>query len=154
MKEKYQYFPDKEYRGDRQALNLSEIEEMKEYVDFSLHTCYHPILTRCSLEEKRKEIMECKSEIERILGSQIDSFSYPNGDYDDECIELLKECGLKIARTTDAGWNSQASDPLKLKVTGVSDHGSLNKLIAELTGIPMYFQYFFEGSLNGVKNNT
>ena len=98
--------------------------------------------------------MECKSEIERILGNQIDTFSYPNGDYDDECIELLKECGLKIARTTDAGWNNQGSDPLKLKVTGVSDHGSLNKLIAELTGIPMYFQYFFEGSLNGVKNNT
>jgi peptidoglycan/xylan/chitin deacetylase (PgdA/CDA1 family) len=151
LMDKYGYYPEKEYSGDRQALNLQEVKEMNEVVDFGLHTSYHSILTQCSKEEKRKEIVDCKFEIERILGRKVETFSYPNGDYDNDCIEILKECGLKIARTTDAGWNDQTSDPLKLKVTGVSDDGSESKLISELTGIPMYFQHLFQGSFNGVK---
>ncbi|MBI9063784.1 MAG: polysaccharide deacetylase family protein [Marinilabiliaceae bacterium] len=154
LKEKWFYDPDKEYLGDRQALNISEIEMMKEHVDFGLHTCYHPILTKCSFEEKRKEIIACKNKVEEILEYPIEFFSYPNGDYDDECIEILRKCGVKIARTTDSGWNNTQSNLYKLKVTGVSDNGSKNKLIAELTGIPMYFQHFFKGSFNGLKNTN
>jgi peptidoglycan/xylan/chitin deacetylase (PgdA/CDA1 family) len=151
LKEKCLYDPQKEYLTDRQALNFAEIEEMKEYVDFGLHTCNHPVLTKCTYEEKRREIIECKFSVEEMLGCQVESFSYPNGDYDDECIEILKECGVKIARTTDAGWNNFLSNQYKLKVTGVSDNGSRNKLIAELTGIPMFFQYLFTGSFTGKK---
>lgn len=148
------FYPEKEYPGYRQALNLQEIEEMKEMVDFSLHTCYHPVLNQCSKEEIRNEIEMCKTKIEHMLGRPITTFSYPNGDYNEYCIQVLKDCGVKIARTTDAGWNDHTSDPYKLKVTGVSDDGSLNKLIAELTGIPMYFQHLFQGSFNGVKKTN
>jgi peptidoglycan/xylan/chitin deacetylase (PgdA/CDA1 family) len=154
LKDKYGYYPEKDYPGDRQALNLQEIEEMKEVVDFSLHTCYHPVLSQCSKEEIRKEIETCKTKIEYILGRPVDSLSYPNGDYNEHCIQVLIERGVKIARTTDAGWNDHTSDPYKLKVTGVSDNGSINKLIAELTGIPMYFQHLFQGSFNGTKKKN
>lgn len=145
LKAKYQYFPEKEYPGKRQALNLSEIEKMKNYVDFGLHTCFHPILTKCSEDEKRKEILECKTEVERIVGKEISSFCFPNGIYDESCINLLKENGIKIARTTDVGWNGLSTNRFKLRVTGVSDNSSLNKLIAELTGIPLIFQFLLYG---------
>jgi poly-beta-1,6-N-acetyl-D-glucosamine N-deacetylase len=151
--EECKYYPEKEYVSDRQALNIPEIKIMKDYVDFGLHTCFHPILTSCSHEEKRNEIMISKITIERILGRVTETFAYPNGDYDQECIEMLKECGIKIARTIDAGWNNKSSDPYKLKVTGVSDDGSISKLMAELTGIPMFFQYLSKGSFNGRKNS-
>jgi peptidoglycan/xylan/chitin deacetylase (PgdA/CDA1 family) len=152
LKEIHLYDQEKEYNTERQALNLSELKEMKEYVDFGLHTCNHPVLTKCTYEEKRTEIIDCKKDIETMLEYKVESFSYPNGNYDNECIEILKECGIKTARTTDVGWNHKKTDPYKLKVTGVSDNGSKSKLIAELTGIPMFVQYLFTGSFNGKKH--
>jgi len=152
LKEKYLYDPQKEYITERQALNLSELKEMQKYVDFGLHTCNHPVLTKCTYEEKRTEIIDCKKDIESALDCKVESFSYPNGNYDNECIEILKECGIKSARTTDVGWNHEKSNLYKLKVTGVSDNGSKSKLIAELSGIPMFVQYLFTGSFNGKKH--
>jgi peptidoglycan/xylan/chitin deacetylase (PgdA/CDA1 family) len=151
LNEKYRYSPEKEYRGMRQALSSSEIETMKNHFDFGLHTCSHPVLINCSYEEKRSEILECKTEVERILGRRVETFSYPNGDYDRECIEILKECGIKAARTIDAGWNDLFSDPLKLKITGVSDDGSITKLASELTGISLYLQHLMDGNFRGSK---
>lgn len=152
LMEKYAFEKNMEFPGDRQALSYDEIHKMKEYVDFGLHTCYHPILPKCSHAEKKEEIFSCVSKVEEVLGYRADTFAYPNGDYDQESIEMLKEAGVKIARSIDAGWNDNLSDPYRLKVTGVSDNASLTKLIAELTGISMFVQYMVYGSFNGKKN--
>jgi peptidoglycan/xylan/chitin deacetylase (PgdA/CDA1 family) len=155
LKTKYQYDPVREYTGRRQALNWDEITVMKNFVDFGLHSKHHPVLTQCSTEEKRDEIVGCKTETEKMFGCKIEAFAYPNGDYNTECIRILKECGLKVARTTDAGWNNFSADPYKLKITGASDDGSVTKLAAELTGIPGFFQHLiFSGSFNGLKNKN
>lgn len=152
LREKYGFERQKEYPGDRQALSFDEIGRMTEFVDFGMHTCYHPILPKCTDEEKRNEILPCREKVEEILGHTVSSFAYPNGDYDDDCIKILKEAKVKLARSIDAGWNTHLSDPYRLKVTGVSDNASLTKLIAELTGISMYIQYLVFGSFNGKKN--
>ena len=151
MKAKYRFLQEKEFQDERQALNLQELEAMKYNVEFGLHTCFHPILTQCTSEEKRMEIINCKTKLEAILGKPMFAFAYPNGDYDDECIAILKECGIKIARTTDAGWNNKNSNPYKLRITSISDNGSITKLVAELTGIPLYFQHLFDG---GMRNHN
>lgn len=154
LRDKYGHEPEKEYPGERQVLNMQEINEMKPYVDFGLHSSFHPVLTTCTREEKREEIMQGKLLLEQMLGTEIRAFSYPNGNYDDECIHLLIEAGIEVARTTDAGRNHRASDPYRLKITGVSDTGSVSKLVAELTGIPLFLQYlFFHRSLDGKKKN-
>jgi len=151
LKEKHDYYPEKEYAGERQSLNLEEINELGKYVEFGLHTRIHPILSKCNFVQKKREIHEGKIELEEMLGINIETFAYPNGEYDQECIEILKESGIKLARTTDAGWNNMNSKLHELKITGVSDKASKTKLIAELTGIPLFFQHFFQGSLNGKK---
>lgn len=140
LKEKYRFHFKKNYSGERQALNLAEINKMKAHIDFGLHTCYHPILTQCTFQEKRAEIIECKNEIERKIGTQPEFFAFPNGDYDAECIEILQECGVTFARTTEVGWNNHKSHPHKLKIRAISDNGSVTKLAAELTGIPLFIQ--------------
>lgn len=151
LQKQYTYDPEKEYPETRQALNASEINQLKEVVDFGCHSRYHPFLPKCTRAEKRSEIAVGKQDLERMLEQPIEFFAYPNGDYDEESIELLKEFGFNTARTIDAGWTGRKSDPYKLKVTGVSDDGTLNKLASELTGFPLYMQYFFKWSFLGKK---
>jgi peptidoglycan/xylan/chitin deacetylase (PgdA/CDA1 family) len=143
--DKFNYSQEKEYPENRQALNLYEIGKMKESVDFSFHTCFHPILTKCNDDEKEAEIIESKIMLEKLLGSNLYSFAYPNGNYDLKCVDILKENGIRIARTLEVGRNGKKTDPLRLKVTGVSDDGTINKLASELTGIPLFAQYLLNG---------
>jgi peptidoglycan/xylan/chitin deacetylase (PgdA/CDA1 family) len=154
LKEKFDYEVTKEYPKDRQVLNLIEIEDMKAHVDFGLHTATHPILTSCNSVEKKIEIEQAKVKLEELLQTKVYAFSYPNGDYDPETKELLKDNGIAIARTINVGWTDAASDRYQLRVTGVSDTASESKLITEMTGLSMYIQYLLKGSLNGTKEKN
>jgi hypothetical protein len=89
--------------------------------------------------------------LRELLGMPVTAFACPNGDYDSEVIDLLKESNIRVARTIDAGWNNRKSDPYKLKVTGVSDNASITKLASEMTGISRFMQYLLKGSFNGLK---
>ena len=146
LSELYGFYPEKEFPGNRQVLNLDEIIRMKSSVDFGLHTCFHPVLTNCTYREKVEEIVNCREKVEEITGMKIESFAYPNGNYDNECINILRENGIKISRTLDVGRNSVKTHPLRLKITGVSDNGTINKLVSELTGIPLFFQHLIVGN--------
>jgi poly-beta-1,6-N-acetyl-D-glucosamine N-deacetylase len=151
MLSSYNYFPEKEFPENRQVFNLDELQKMKEIADIGSHTCFHPILTKCNLMEKSNEINGSIERLEELLEIPVISFAYPNGDYDLETIEILKARNIKIARTTDAGWNNRNSDPYRLKVTGVSDNATVSKLAFEITGISRYIQHLLKGSFNGVK---
>jgi poly-beta-1,6-N-acetyl-D-glucosamine N-deacetylase len=151
LKSAYDYYHEKEFSDNRQALNMDEINRLKEYVDFGCHTCFHSVLTKCDYEGKVREIKGSVEKLEELLGQQMVSFAYPNGDYDNESIELLKKCNIKIARTIDAGFNSRRSDPYRLKVTGASDNATITKLASEMTGISRFMQYLVKGSFNGLK---
>ena len=142
--------PAKEYaREERQALNSDEIRAMQSVVDFQAHTRFHPILTVCSDEECRREILQCKSELESMLGAECKHFCYPNGDYTEREVELVRQAGFISARTTDVGWNSVKTDPYRLKAIDIPDDASINMLAAKLSGIPGYICHLRMGSFNG-----
>ncbi|HUM66830.1 MAG TPA: polysaccharide deacetylase family protein, partial [Chitinophagaceae bacterium] len=85
---------------ERQAINGSELLEMRDFVDFQSHTRFHPILTTCTEAEVRAELMESRQELQEKTGKPVFHFAYPNGDYSPREIRLLKEAGYKSARTT------------------------------------------------------
>jgi peptidoglycan/xylan/chitin deacetylase (PgdA/CDA1 family) len=151
LEKAYDYYPEKEFPENRQALNLDELGKMKDHADFGSHTCYHTILTKCDFKDKTGEIKGSVERLEELLGMRVTSFAYPNGDYDNEVIDLLRESNIKVARTIDAGWNNWKTDPYKLKITGVSDDASVTKLASEMTGISRFMQYLVKGSFNGIK---
>jgi len=64
---------------DRCALSRSDIEAMRQDVDFQAHTVFHPILSQCSDERSRMEIAGCKRQLEEEFGLEIYAFAYPNG---------------------------------------------------------------------------
>ena len=138
LKRTADFEPEKVY-PDRQALKIAEMKEMAESVDFQPHTRFHPILPQCTEMECKQEILGSKTDLERLLGVECLHFSYPNGDYTEREIEIMKAGGFRSARTTDMGWNTLDTPPYQLKVIPITDDAGLTLFRAELTTVPQRF---------------
>ena len=135
LKHTADFEPEKTY-PDRQALNIKEMKEMLTDVDFQPHTQFHPILPHCTETECRQEILGSKTDLEGLLGIECSHFSYPNGDYTDREIEIVKTAGFRSARTTVIGWNTLKTAPYQLKTVPIADDAGFALFRAQLTTIP------------------
>jgi peptidoglycan/xylan/chitin deacetylase (PgdA/CDA1 family) len=128
----------------RQALSEAEIGELKEIVDFQSHTIYHPVLPKCTDEKAHKEITTSKKILEEQYNLEIDSLSYPNGDYGKREILLAKKAGYKYGITVDAGYNTIKTDPFKLRRITVRDNCDVDELLVKASGLWIYLIKFIE----------
>jgi peptidoglycan/xylan/chitin deacetylase (PgdA/CDA1 family) len=120
----------------REALSRAEIDAMSDAVSFGSHTRTHPILPRCDAATAEREIAESKHELERLLGRPCEHFAFPNGDYGERELELVRAAGYRSARTTDVGWNTRGADPFRLRVlTRGAEDLSVPLLALHLAGI-------------------
>lgn len=91
-------------------LRWDQIKEMAQAVfEFEAHTQTHPALTQLPLETARKELVECKSDIEDRLGKKVRFFAYPYGDIHDGIYALAREC-FDAACSTNFGFTHLDSD--------------------------------------------
>ena len=101
--------------GDEINLSWDEVMEMSQNgISFGAHTVTHPILTKLSVEEAREEIARSKKDIEERLGVPCASFAYPNGDFNDEIVRLVVECGFTCAVTAIQRMVTRNADPFTL----------------------------------------
>ena len=135
--------------AERQALSAEEIAEMAPWVDFQPHSRFHPVLTQCSDEEAWREISESKQELEERLGRPCRHFSYPNGDYLERDVELVRRAGYASARTIDLGWTRVDTDPFRLPCFGIADDASIDMLVVQLSGIANYVRRRLQGQRGG-----
>jgi peptidoglycan/xylan/chitin deacetylase (PgdA/CDA1 family) len=85
------------------------------------HTVSHPILSRLSPEDARREINDSKVAIERALGARPRAFAYPNGgaeDVNELTVRLVREAGFTCAVTTRRGLNTSSTPLLELRRGG------------------------------------
>ncbi|HVJ86879.1 MAG TPA: polysaccharide deacetylase family protein [Caulifigura sp.] len=100
------------------------------------HTVTHPILSRCTREQQRREITESKRRIEEVLGTTVDSFSYPVGTADaftTETTELMREAGIRWAFNFQGGY-------MDARGVSTADHYSLPRIAMEPELSPPRFQ--------------
>jgi len=128
------YQAEKDY-PDRQALSRSEIDALRPWVDFQAHTVTHPILPACSDEKAEREIRDCKGELERQYGFNIQAFAFPNGDYTEREIDLVRNAGYRCALTLDCGFNDQNTDLFRLKRVPLPEHASVSELLVKASGL-------------------
>jgi peptidoglycan/xylan/chitin deacetylase (PgdA/CDA1 family) len=119
----------------RTALSISEIAEMGESVEIQAHTRFHPVLTTCCDDDCLDEIATSRIEIEELIRKPCMHFCYPNGDYTERELEMVRKSGYRSARTTRTGWTGPRSDPYQLKILGVDDYASVNQLAADMAGL-------------------
>ncbi|MCF6236495.1 MAG: polysaccharide deacetylase family protein [Gammaproteobacteria bacterium] len=97
-------------------LNALQIKEMMSsgLVSFASHTQQHLRLTMIESEKNLEhEIAQSKTVLENMLENKITGFCYPNGDFDDRSVSLVKTT-YDYACTTRKGWNSSKSDAFLL----------------------------------------
>jgi hypothetical protein len=78
------------------------------------HTLTHPRLTRINNHDQKREIKESKMLLENLLNSEITSFCYPKGDFDNGIVSLVKSSGYLLARTTSSFWTKHTDDHFRL----------------------------------------
>ena len=62
------------------------------------HTVSHPVLTEIGQHSLRQEVVDCKAELEAILGSELASFAYPKGKFNAAVVREVKRAGFRCAR--------------------------------------------------------
>ena len=118
----------------RHALTPAEVRELARTVEFGSHTVSHPILPLCTAEEAREEIVASRADVSGLAGSACLHFSFPNGDYTQRELDLVREAGYVTGRTTEIGWNGPRADRFRLKIVSLADEASVNVLAAHLAG--------------------
>ncbi|MDO5028739.1 MAG: polysaccharide deacetylase family protein [Bacillota bacterium] len=71
--------------------------------EIGVHTYSHKDFTDLTYDEIYQEVATCKNFLEEELGTKLDTFSYPYGNYNDAAIQVLKDLGFRTAVTTREG---------------------------------------------------
>jgi peptidoglycan/xylan/chitin deacetylase (PgdA/CDA1 family) len=86
-------------------------------VTIGAHTVTHTRLSSLSLEAQREEIMASKKQIEKWLGREISTFSYPFGrrsDYTKQSVALCRQAGFTRATANFPGQAHRWTDPYQI----------------------------------------
>lgn len=100
--------------GTTNYLNKTEVKELFDGHEVSVHTFNHPNLSTLSKIDVISEVIEDRRELERLMEYPIRGMAYPFGNNDDAVIEAIKDLGIEYARTVDDTYNFKIpSDFLK-----------------------------------------
>ena len=120
---------------ERSALTWYELEQLEnsKFISIGGHTATHPILTMCNASEIKDELSQSKEIIENRIKKKVKYFAYPNGDFNEEVIEIVKR-DYVLAFTTVPGYIKTDSDLYKLPRNAINDRGWLFENIAKSIG--------------------
>lgn len=83
--------------------------------EIGAHTRTHPYLTELSPEEQEAEIRGSKEDLLALGITEVNSFSYPFGEYTDATVQLVKDTGFTNAVSVTNGYNTESVDKFLIK---------------------------------------
>ena len=97
-------------------VDWNEVDEMaRQEIAFGGHGAEHRLLTRIEPESADAEIRVSKEVMASRQPDTMLAFSYPNGLWNPEIANKVREAGYRLAFTTREGLVSSADDPFTLK---------------------------------------
>lgn len=90
------------WSGDIPMLNTEQLRQLANdpLCTIGVHTCSHPHISTLPVNEQRRELADCKDDLEQLLGYEVKHLAYPYGDYDHNTVQLVQELGFLTATTT------------------------------------------------------
>jgi peptidoglycan/xylan/chitin deacetylase (PgdA/CDA1 family) len=95
-----------EHDDPRALMSASELATLARMpgIEIGGHTVNHPILSRATADDQRREIVENLKSIHEWSGKPVRAFAYPNGrpglDYNADTMAILRDAGIDVAFTT------------------------------------------------------
>jgi peptidoglycan/xylan/chitin deacetylase (PgdA/CDA1 family) len=131
-----------ELHETRPWMTWDEIASMHQRnITFGAHTHNHVILTNCTIEEARHEITISRDSLSEKINSHIKTFSFPNGNFNNTLINVLKNEGFTHAVTTCSGSINKSESLFSLKRIMLHEDmtGTVSMLAGRLSGnIPFF----------------
>lgn len=96
-------------------MNASQLQEWVGYgQEVGAHTQNHVRLLQLAHAHAREEIVQCKTDLEEVLGTPVQHFCYPYGEYAPEHVAMAMEAGYSTATTTQRSRCQNQEDLLQL----------------------------------------
>ncbi|MFA5516564.1 MAG: polysaccharide deacetylase family protein [Desulfuromonadales bacterium] len=105
--------------GLHRLMTREEVRVLAEspWATIGAHTVSHSALSALTAAQQREEIFTSKATLERIIGKEITTFSYPFGrqsEYNRTSLDLCREAGFTKAAANFPGQVHRWTDPLQL----------------------------------------
>lgn len=117
-------------------MTFDELAELAhEGHEIGSHSMTHCLMPECDDNMLEFEISQSRLALQASLARPIESFCYPNGNYDSRSVAAVAKAGYRRAVTTKWGRNGRRTDPYRLRrfdmdVTHARDsHGDVSRAI-------------------------
>jgi peptidoglycan/xylan/chitin deacetylase (PgdA/CDA1 family) len=89
------------YYGELLPIMSDEtLRRITEFITVGSHTVNHVKLTETNVEHARQEITHSRKQLQQLLGTEIQYFSFPEGEYNQTLLNLCREVGYRHVFTT------------------------------------------------------
>lgn len=130
------------HKPKKSFYNISplSIKEVKELADCQLvtigaHSHCHNILTQLTDDKIGETVSSSKRLLEDWTGKTVDYFSYPNGNYNDDVINIIKKIGFGCSLTTVARPWLKEDSLFTIPRIGIGRYDSFDYFKVKVSGI-------------------
>ena len=115
------------------------------------HSRSHQYLTDLDPDALRGEIIDCKNELEQMLGERVDHFSCPGGRWSRAVSTVARDAGFRTVSTSRPGALTVSSDPFCLPRTAIVDGLPIHDFERICRGDRQWLGIARSGLLSGAK---
>ena len=94
-----------------------EMRRLGQEFEIGSHTLDHCPLKTVDAAVARRQIVEGKNQLERILGHRVSGFCYPLGQYTPTLRQMVIDAGFDYARTIEKFHRTMLADPFQMPTT-------------------------------------
>jgi peptidoglycan/xylan/chitin deacetylase (PgdA/CDA1 family) len=113
---------------ERTMLNLEEIKEMSNLINFQAHGVNHYPSTLISEDNLKSELIKSKESIEEITGKPVYAFAYPYNKANEKVAKVVESCGYVLARIGGRIMNKPDTNRYLLNCIGIEERSSITEL--------------------------
>lgn len=122
-------------RSGIKPLTWAQVDEMaRAGVAFGAHTMSHRSLPDLAPDEVVREIVGSRDAVAARLGTDVQTFCYPRGHFDERVKQAVRDAGFRIAVTTMPGCVTPETHPFSLRRTFIARDDSLRDFQRKLDG--------------------
>lgn len=134
----------------REFLNKKDIATLlKDGWSIQCHSATHANLAEVSMAEIKKEVLESKKSLEKLLGIKIKHFAYPRGKYTSSVLQQVKGAKYVLGFTMDDGFITRSSNPYLLPRIGVDRTHSFAEFKVAFSPSVILFRKFVKNTYLG-----